>query len=371
MNAVPIAPAATEYLYQKASAAGIALSGTFELTPVCNMDCKMCYVRLSRQAQEAIAPLADADQWLHMAQEAKDAGLLYLLLTGGEPFLHPQFRQILEGLHKMGFIITVNSNGTLIDENTVLWLKNCPPVRINISLYGASNETYNTLCGNPHGFTQVTSAIDLLKRAGIPVKLNCSLTPQNAADLPAMVQFAKENHLMIQIATYMFPPIRKDGTMVGKNVRFTPEEAAYYSAYAEYLTRGADRFLADGGNIPTPADPDDHCDAVGDGIRCRAGKCSFWITWQGNMTPCGMFPTEGSPNVFNTPFSAGWEQIKKETADIRLPAKCGACSAKNTCRACAAMVLTESGCFDKVPQYRCDMTCAYKAQWNRVKEEML
>ena len=89
------------------------------------------------------------------------------------------------------------------------------------------------------------------------------------------------------------------------------------------------------------------------------------------MTPCGMFPIEGSPNVFCMPFHAAWEQIKKETAAIRLPAKCGACSAKNTCRACAAMVLTESGQFDKVPQYRCDMTHAYKAQWTRVKEEML
>ena len=62
MNNPPVVPAATEYLYRKATAAGIPLSGTFELTPVCNVDCKMCYVRLSRQAQEAIAPLAEAGQ---------------------------------------------------------------------------------------------------------------------------------------------------------------------------------------------------------------------------------------------------------------------------------------------------------------------
>ena len=371
MNAVPVAPATTEYLYQKASAAGIALSGTFELTPVCNMDCKMCYVRLSHQDQQAIAPLADAKKWLKLAQEAKDAGMLYLLLTGGEPFLHPQFRQILEGLHKMGFVLTLNSNGTLIDENIIAWLKNCPPVRINISLYGASNETYAQLCGNPQGFTQVTNAIRLLKNAGISVKLNCSLTPQNAKDLPAMVDFAKENNLLLQVATYMFPPIRKDGTLVGKNARFTPEEAAYYMAYADYLTRGAERFLADEARIPALSDPDEQCDSIGDGVRCRAGKCSFWITWQGDMTPCGMFPTDGSPNVFRSPFSTCWEKIKQYVSQIRLPAQCSACSAKNSCRACAAMVVTESGRFDQVPQYRCDMTHAYQAQWNRVKEEML
>ena len=371
MNTVPVAPAATEYLYRKATAAGVPLSGTFELTPVCNMDCKMCYVRLSRQSQEAIAPLATADQWLELARKAKNEGMLYLLLTGGEPFLHQQFRQILEGLHRMGLILTVNSNGTMIDETVVGWLKNCPPVRINISLYGASDETYARLCGNSKGFTQVTNAIRLLRDAGISVKLNCSLTPYNAGDLPEMVEFSKQNDLILQVATYMFPPVRKDGTMTGKNDRFSPEDAAYYMAYADYLTLGPERFAAQKESLPVLSDPDDYCSDLGDGVRCRAGRCSFWITWQGNMTPCGMFPTAGSPNVFAMPFADSWEQVKREIAKIRLPGQCAGCGAKDVCHACAAMVITESGCFDKLPRYRCDMIHAYKAQRDRIKEEML
>ncbi len=369
MNTLPVAPTVTEYLYRKATSAGMPFSGTFELTPVCNMDCKMCYIRLSRQAQEKIAPLANAERWLKLAQEAKDAGMLYLLLTGGEPFLHPQFRQIMEGLHQMGLLISVNSNGTMIGKDTVDWLKNCPPVRFNISLYGASDETYAELCGNPMGFTQTLGAIRLLKEAGISVKLNCSLTPHNAKDLPEMVDIAKQNDLILQVATYMFPPVRKDGTLTGKNDRFSPKDAAYYMAYADYLTLGKERFLAQEGQLPEIFDPEEGCG--GDGVRCRAGKCSFWITWQGRMIPCGMFPAGGSPNVFEMPFPIAWEQMKQAVADIRLPAQCAACKAKNTCRACAAMVVTESGCFDKVPQYRCDMMRAYKAQWKQLKEEML
>lgn len=371
MNTEPVAPAVTEYFYRKATAAGIPLSGTFELTPVCNMDCKMCYVRLSKQAQETIAPLVDGEGWLKLAQQAKNAGMLYLLLTGGEPFLHPHFRQILEGLHKMGFVITVNSNGTMIDETVVAWLKNCPPARINISLYGASNETYARLCSNPKGFTQTVKAIRLLKEAGIGVKLNCSLTPHNVDDLPEIVAFAKQNDLVLQVATYMFPPVRKDEALAGKNDRFSPEDAAYYMAYADYLTLGAERFCNQKAEFPCSDYPEEACMEPGDGVRCRAGRCSFWITWQGNMTPCGMFPDKNSPNVFTTPFPDCWEQVKKQTAEIRLPAKCAVCTAKNTCHACAAMVVTESGCFDKVPQYRCDMIHAYQAQWNRVKEEMI
>lgn len=369
MNTLPVAPAATEYLYQKATAAGVPLSGTFELTPVCNMDCKMCYVRMSRSAQEAIAPLKSAAQWLALAQEAKDAGMLYLLITGGEPFLHPQFREILEGLHKMGFLITINSNGTMIDESVIAWLKYCPPVRINISLYGASNDTYTALCGNPMGFTQTMGAVRLLKEAGISVKLNCSLTPHNANDLQKMATIAEQNDLILQIATYMFPPVRKDGTSIGKNHRFSPADAAYYMACGDYITLGKERFLAQEGHLPEVLEPEGTCE--GDGVRCRAGKCSFWITWQGQMMPCGMFPEKHAPNVFEIPFQNAWQTVKESIRHIHLPAQCASCNVKDTCRACAAMVVTESGCFDQVPQYRCEMMHAYKAQWKRVKEEML
>ncbi|MBO5867513.1 MAG: radical SAM protein, partial [Oscillospiraceae bacterium] len=295
----PVAPAATEYLYRKATAAGVPLSGTFELTPVCNMDCKMCYVRLSKQEQEARGALGTVEQWLELAKKASNSGMLYLLLTGGEPFLYPGFRRLLEGLHAMGLLISINSNGTLIDAATVEWLKTCPPMRINITLYGASNETYSRLCGDAQGFTKVTNAIHLLKEAGIGVKLNCSLTPLNAEDLPKIAAFAEQNQLPLQVATYMFPPTRKDGSMVGKNMRFSPEDAAYYMAYSDYLTLGRERFLAQ--NAPVPSDPEDPCGQP-DGVRCRAGKCSFWVTWQGNMLPCGMFPGDGGTNVFTEAF---------------------------------------------------------------------
>jgi MoaA/NifB/PqqE/SkfB family radical SAM enzyme len=269
----------------------------------------------------------------------------------------------------MGFLITINSNGTMIDESVIAWLKNCPPVRINISLYGASNETYANLCGNPMGFTQTVNAIRLLQQAGISVKLNCSLTPYNAKDLPEMAAFSKQNNLILQVATYMFPPVRKDGRLTGTNDRFSPEDAAYYMAYADYLTLGKERFLAQEGQLPELLEPEGNCEV--DGVRCRAGKCSFWITWQGKMMPCGMFPEKNAPNVFEMPFPNAWQAAKESICNIHLPSQCAACNVKDICRACAAMVVTESGCFDKVPQYRCDMMRACKAQWKRVKEEML
>ncbi len=369
---VPVEPAITEYLHHKASVARIPLSGTFELTPVCNMNCKMCYVRMSRQEQEAIRPLKRAQEWLALGEEAKKAGALYLLLTGGEPFLHPQFREILTGLHNMGFLISINSNATLIDEDTVAWLKTVPPVRINITLYGASNATYARLCGNPNGFTQVTRAIRLLKDAGITVKLNCSVTPYNAADLEAIFAYAKSEGLIVQATSYMFPPMRRDPSQIGQNDRFSPEEAAYYTAKIEALAGGEDAFLQRVEELPPmAAESDENCGEVGEKIRCRAGKCSFWVTWEGNLMPCGMIPNQCKGSVFEIGFEAAWK-LAMETADgICLPVKCAGCALKDSCKACAAMVMTESGRYDVAPEYRCRMAHAFASSRLRLRDEIL
>lgn len=371
MTHQPVIPVVTEYLYRKSAAAGVPISGTFELTPVCNMDCKMCYVRLTKQQQEARGALMDGAQWLALAQQARDEGLLYLLVTGGEPFLHPQIRQILTGLHKMGFVLTINTNGTLIDEETVAWLRQAPPSRINISLYGASDATYEALCGNPKGFTQVKKAISLLKQAGIQVKLNISATAHNAADLPAMVEYAKAEGLTVQIATYMFPPLRRDPNLVGENQRFTPQEAAWYTAYADYLIHGKEDFLSQTRRLQCPGDPGDDCGQLGEGIRCRAGKCSFWVTWQGDLLPCGMMPPEGAPNVLSQDFRQCWQQLRQRSSQIRLPAKCTDCPLKEPCRACAAMSVTETGSYDKVPAYRCQMAQALYPERKRLEKKLL
>ena len=364
----PIEPVVTDFLYRKASRLGLPFSGTFELTPLCNMNCKMCYVRLTENQQQRISPLATAKQWLELGKTARDHGMLYLLLTGGEPFLHPEFPAILRGLHEMGLLVSVNTNATLIDESAISWLKKSPPVRVNVTLYGASDETYERLCGEPKGFTKAVRGIQLLHDAGIPVKINCSMTPDNVADFPQIAAFCKENHLVLQYNSYMFPPARKDENLVGRNFRFTPQDAAYYMALAELVTGGEDAFMSR--NVPVPELTDD-CGYLGEGIRCRAGRCSFWVTWDGRLLPCGMFVLPDCPNVFTEDFVAAWEQIKQRVEQIRLPAKCAGCELKDHCKACAAMVYTESGNFSDIPRYRCDMAHAFLPQREKLKARIV
>ena len=106
-------------LQQKAKISRIPLTVNFELLPVCNLNCKMCYIQSSWSDVKNQGGLKSIEYWINMAKQAKDAGTLCILLTGGEVFLYPHFKELYVELYKMGFIITINTNASLIDENVV------------------------------------------------------------------------------------------------------------------------------------------------------------------------------------------------------------------------------------------------------------
>lgn len=349
----------TKYLFDKASASKTPLSGTFELSPVCNFSCRMCYVRKTQAEVNAQGGALALCEWIALAEEIRKAGCLYLLLTGGEPLLWPHFWELYEKLSQMGFLISINTNGSLIDAEAVRRFKANPPVRVNITLYGASDETYYELCRVRGAYSRVTNAIRLLKEEKINVKLNCSLTPANEGDLEAMINFAKKNELIINVTSYMYPPIRRDASMVGENERFTPERAAYNllkiyrlqygeEAYRDYLKR-----YREGTAEPLGLDGD--CVDTADGkIGCRAGNAAFWVTWDGNITPCGMM-TEPTVNIRRLSFADCWNEIVSFCSRVRLSGTCKNCPSHSACRACAAMAYAETGSFAGVPTYLCEM----------------
>ena len=360
MNTVPNVQgrALTDYLQAKAGRMGIPLSGTFELSPVCNFSCKMCYVRKTqKEVQCSPRGILTLEDWRRIAREARDAGMLYLLLTGGEPLLWPDFWTLYDELIDMGFLISINTNGSLIDEEAIAHFRRKPPLRINITLYGASDETYRNLCGQDHVFSKVDCAIQRLMDAGITVKINCSLTPENAADLDWIVDYSKARGTMVTVATYMFPPVRRDPTQIGVNERFTPEESAEYlmrflerdrgpEAYSRYVNS----ILA--GYVEPPGLDESCVDPVDGKIRCRAGKSSFWITWDGWITPCGMVP-EPKVDLKQMGFADAWSVLTEASAATRLSGVCDKCPNRNICHPCAAIAYAETGSSAGVPTYMC------------------
>ncbi len=98
-------------------------------------------------------------------KEARNEGILFYFFDRGEPFLVKDFKRTIHRTSQNG-ILHINKHQWNNDRRrrSHRVAKKYPPMRINMTLYGASDETYERLCNNPKGFTQVTKALSLLKR---------------------------------------------------------------------------------------------------------------------------------------------------------------------------------------------------------------
>lgn len=349
-------PRITDYLYRKASMNNIPIELAFELTPVCNMNCKMCYVRKSKKEQENEGKLLSAQEWRRIAEDAAELGTLYILLTGGEVFTRSDLPQILKDLNELGMVVGINTNGTLINENTIGWLAENRPNRVNITVYGASNDSYSRLCNNPFGFSQMKEAVRLLKSKNIDVRLKSSITPDNVHEMYQIIDYAKSENLPLELTIYMFPPLRKTESSIGLNKgRLDADTAAEKLNSAMIHQYGLDAAKRNWASALQAAEEDSESTGtsnIGDPIRCRAGKTNFWITWKGDVLGCGMIPDRHG-NLLNKSLSEVIENVRSKTSEIRLPVKCANCNIRKICKPCAAVVYTETGSYTKVPEYQC------------------
>lgn len=351
----PVPETTLEKLLLRQAAAGHRpVNGSLELLPLCNMNCDMCYVRLSREEMERQGCLRTAEEWLTVARHMKDAGTLFLLLTGGEPLIYPEFKPLYMALRAMGFLITINTNGTLIDEDWAAFFGQHKPRRVNITLYGADEQAYASLCHYPGGFARVTRGVRLLRAQGVEVKLSVSLTPQNREELDRLFAVGAELGVPVHVDTYMMPAERERSLPFDQQARLSPEEAARGRVRAFLLAMGPQSFLDFAARhlmltrqMPPPELPNR--------MHCLAGSCSFTINWQGQMRPCVVMNSPAA-DVFALGFDAAWQRIRAEADAIVLSEACAACPLRALCRTCAASALLETGRYDGVPEYMCRYT---------------
>ena len=132
--------------------ADVPYSGSFELTPLCNFDCKMCYVHL--QDPSVRQRMLSGEQWLTIIRQAIDAGMMEACLTGGEAMTHSAFWDIYMYLINHGIVTQVKTNGLLLNEDVISRFKDYPPYKLDISLYGCDSES---VFYNPQGREQSQS----------------------------------------------------------------------------------------------------------------------------------------------------------------------------------------------------------------------
>ncbi|MCP4715483.1 MAG: radical SAM protein, partial [Deltaproteobacteria bacterium] len=161
----------SETLHRNAVSKRIPINGTLELTRRCNLACRHCYNNLPLHDQPARRNELSTAELRRVLDELADAGCLWLLLTGGEPFARSDILDIYSAARDKGFIITLFTNATLISEQIADTLAARPPFSIEVTLYGATEKTYERITGVPGSYERCLRGIRLLQSRGLPLKL--------------------------------------------------------------------------------------------------------------------------------------------------------------------------------------------------------
>jgi radical SAM protein with 4Fe4S-binding SPASM domain len=327
--------------------------GTFELTNRCNLSCRMCYIRHSaghgEQKKKELPPSA----WLSLARQAAESGMVFLLLTGGEVFLRSDFFEIYEPLTRMGLILTLFTNGTLVTSGVARRLACAPPSRTEITLYGATVDTYESITGVSGSYTACCRGIEALVAHNIPLGLKTTITRQNVDELEAMRQMA--HGWGVPFSASWLLNRRRDGSP-------SDVDSCRLSASDCVEIEATDNLCAsEWTEVPVgePSTP------RVDNFYCQAGKSSFVVNAQGEMNVC-LDLNLPAAKPLETGFTVAWSQVQRfvDSAPSTAP-ECLGCAAREYCPRCPAWSLMETNTLTDPVPYLCQIARARKDRYAR------
>lgn len=322
----------TEFLEMRAREQGVPIHGQFELTPLCNFDCKMCYTHLTQEQMKG-HHLLTVQQWKEIIRKAWEKGMYKATLTGGECLTYSGFEEIYLYLHSLGCEVNVLSNGLLMGESWIRFFKEHMPAIIQITLYGNSDEIYENVTGQ-RAFEQVCGNIKKIKEAGLPLKISVTPSRYLGEAVFDTLRLAKDLCGNVEVNSGLFTP-REETGRAGQDDDLSLDEYIRIYRLLEELDgfevhEVPDEVLPEPGGVPPEGIPD--------GLRCGGGRSCFVVDWKGRMAPCNELEQIGAYPLRDG-FNKAWETINKACNSWPCVPECEVCPYVSVCRTCAAGML--------------------------------
>jgi radical SAM protein with 4Fe4S-binding SPASM domain len=328
-------------LHRTAVESRLPLAGSFEITFKCNLRCVHCYIPDYSGRDEM-----SAGEIKRILSEVADEGCLWMLLTGGEILSRADFPDIYLHAKRLGLLVTLYTNGTLLDERIADLLAEYPPFGIEITLYGLSDETYLKTTGFPGRFRRVRRGIDLLRARGLMLTLKAVAMAPLSGEIEKMETFCDSLGV-----PFRYDPIihaRLDGSLAPTQARPAPEAVVAFDAndprrLAEWL-----RYYR---QIVRAMQPTTSL------LSCGAGLNSFHVDPKGTLLSCEALPLNGY-DLRRGVFREGWYGIVGELRQRQAAAVnvCASCDIRGLCDRCPATAMLETGSPDGWIPYFCEVT---------------
>jgi radical SAM protein with 4Fe4S-binding SPASM domain len=318
------------------------LSASIELTDRCNYACRHCFINqpAGSQAIQALEPTTD--QWKGILKQIADAGCLFLLLSGGEPLLRPDFPELFITARELGMIVSLFTNGSMLTPKMVDLLAGYGLYGLEISLYGATRETYEKVTRIPGSFERCIQGIALAQERGLRLNLKSVLLTINIHELEQMQALSESFGLSFRYDTTLWPRVDGDLTPLEYQIPFekTLEMDLKDPQRREGWEETARQF-------------------EGQSIRrtlvysCGAAYRSFHIDAYGRLTPCTMV-RQPAINLLETPFDSAWEELGKIRTLKRIKhTECETCDINALCTQCPGWSLAIHGDLETPVEFIC------------------
>lgn len=336
-------------VHQHQAGERVPLQVSIEVTRRCPLECLHCYNNLPMGDMDAKRRELSKEEHFRMLDELVEMGCFWILYTGGEIFARKDFLEIYTYAKKKGFLITLFTNGTIINEQIADYLAEWPPFAIEITLYGRTRETYEALTAIPGSYDRCMRGIKLLKERRLPLKLKTVATSINKHEVVAMRQFAEEElGVDFKMDGQINPRI--DCSQSPLAVRLTPEEVV---ALDMSVPKGASEYRKlVGRELESASNP-----SLDETLySCGGGISGFAVNAYGELGICVISQQE-TFSIREVGVRQVWEgallglRMRKRT---RLT-KCTQCRIQSLCGMCPANGELENGDRESPVEFLCQV----------------
>jgi heme b synthase len=340
----------------------------WEATRACNLECPHCRAQAEKKRSPEELTTQEAKRFLKTAASFSKPIIVF---SGGEALLREDIYELIRYANQLGLKSALATNASLISLDTAMRLKENKTALVAVSIYGSNAKSHDKFCGAPGAFEKTLAGINNLKKAGIPLQINTTITKKNLAELEAMGNFAGEQGA-VAYHVFFLVPVGRGKSLEGDEISAREYEEAFNRLY-DFQSRAPIRIKAtcaphyyrvlrqrlakEKKKLPSGSD---NFSAITKG--CLAGQGVCFVSYKGEVFGCGYLPVKAG-DLRKEDFKSIWFESKlfQDLRDSsKLKGRCGTCEFKLVCGGCRARAYWRSGDFQEEEPY-----CVYQPQTSK------
>ncbi len=314
------------------------LKVTYEITQACNLHCVHCSSRAETKAQDELS----TEEAKNIIDQLDTMRAPMLGFSGGEPLLREDLFDLMRYALSKGILVTLATNGLLMDEEKAHTLKKMGVYRIQVSLDGPE-PIHERIRRREGSFLRTCQAIQYMVQAGLKVVVTPTITTVNYTEVPALLELACK----LGVDSFSINDLIPVGR--GKEIEVLAVSQEHYNALDTFFTQERKRRKGTI-DLKWAAVSPRTVKVTKSPIRmtkCRGAFTMFNISWSGHMEPCNLLHLKAGDLRESTIKEVLLHSpLMRELRDRNnLKGVCGLCFYKWYCGGCRARAFGYTGSY--------------------------